>query len=257
MSIDHGIVAALIALASGLWVRRTTWFYKWESAATVNLAGIFVCLVCMMPITAPAFEVLHRVTGIWDLEDMIGHLVYLGGITVLSYVTLNRIELPAAARWRHWRLELPATVVLPLLVGLFVLGSPDHHSRDLLMERPNFWLGCYWLVLSVSAAWVLGHLLWALGIIARWDERSSTMAKIYMLAVIVDCGSITAKVLSMWLPGAGLEATSWVLVCLASAGYALAAMHGMRRIRRWLAWPPAPKHVPSAPDGARWRSPAE
>lgn len=241
MSIDHGILAALIALAAGLWVRRTTWRFKWESAATINLAGILICLVCMMPFTTPAFDWLHSITGIWNLEDMIGHLAYLTGITVLSYVTLNRIELPAAGRWRRLRLEIPAVVVLPTMVGLFVLGSPDHHERDLFTAPPNFWLAAYWLAMAAAALWVLGHLLWALAIIARLDPASSTMAKIYLLAVTVDCGSIAAKAGSIWLPGVGLEGTAWVLVCAATGGYAAAAIYGMQRVRRWLAWPPPPK----------------
>lgn len=246
MSIDHGIFAALVALTAGLWVRRITWRCKWECAATINLAGILICLVCMMPATTPAFDWLHDITGIWNLEDMIGHLSYLVGITVLAYVTLNRIELPAPARWRHLRLELPATVVLPVAVGLFVLGSPDHHVSDLYAAPVNFWLACYWLLLVGAALWVLGHLLWALVIIARWDPASATMAKIYLVAVTVDCGALAAKALSLWMPGVGLEETSWVLVCVASGGYAAAAIYGMRRIRLWLAWPPPPGPGPSA-----------
>lgn len=231
-----------------------TWRFKWEAAATVNLAGISICLVCMMPFTTPAFDSLHAVTGIWNLEDMIGHLSYLAGITVLAYVTINRIELTNAAAWRHWRLELPATFVFPTLVGLFVLGSPDHHVRDLFTEPPDFWLACYWLVFCGAATWVLGHLLWALALIVRYDPDSSTMAKLYVVAVVVDCGSISAKVASIWLPGIGLEATSWALVCLATVGYATAAIYGMQGIKRWLTWPPPQAdHAPPAepnPPGA-------
>lgn len=247
MSIDHGILAALIALAAGLWVRRTTWFYKWESAATVNLAGILICLVCMMPFATPAFDRLYDITGVWNLEDMIGHFAYLTGITVLSYVTLNRLELTDPSRWRHMRLELPATVVLPLLVGLFVLGSPDHHSRDLFSEAPNFCLACYWLVFEGAVSWVLGHLAWALVIIARWDPESSTVAKIYLVAVGVNYGSIAAKVASLWLRGCGLEAVSWGLACVATVGYAAAAICGMRQVRRWLVWPPPNQKHPAPP----------
>ncbi|WP_232002955.1 hypothetical protein, partial [Mycobacterium sp. 1245801.1] len=246
---------ALIALAAGLWVRRTTWFYKWESAATVNLAGILVGLVCMMPFATPTFDCLHRVTGVWNLEDMVGHIASLTGITVFAYVTLNRLELTNAAQWRHWRLELPATFVLPTLVGLFVPGSPDRHVRDLFTEPPNAWLAAYWVVLSGAALWVLGHLLWALAIIARYDADSSTMAKIYLAAVSVNCWAVVAKLLSMALPGLGLETAAWVLICVSTVGYVLAAMYGMRQIKRWLAWPPPPPKQkqwvpPAPPDGA-------
>lgn len=201
----------------------------------------------MMPFTTPAFDSLHRVTGIWNLEDMIGHLSYLAGITVFAYVTINRIELTNAAKWRHWRLELPATFVLPTLVGLFVLGSPDHHVRDLFSEPPDFWMGCYWLVFDGAAVWVLGHLLWALILIVHYDPESSTMATLYGVAVILNCCSIATKVASIWLPRIGLEATSWALVCLASLGYAVAAIYGMQGIKRWLTWPPPPNHHPASP----------
>lgn len=250
MSIDHCIVAALIALATGLWVRRTTWAFKWESAATINLAGILICLVCMLPPATPAFDWLYEVTGIWNLEDLIGHLAYLSGITVLAYVTLNRIELADATRWRRFRLELPGTIILPTLAGLFAVGSPHRHVRDLFTEPSGLWMACYWVLMQGAAAWVLAHLLWALVVIIRWDPESATMAKIYLIAVGVDLGSLITKVLSLWVHGVGLEMAAWMLVVVSTVGYAAAAIYGMRGVRRRLAWPP-PRADPPPPPAAQ------
>jgi hypothetical protein len=256
MLVYYGILIALVALCVGLWVRRSTWSYKWEQAATVNLVGTLIGIVCMTPVATQVSTILHFVTGVWNLEDLLGHIAALAGITVLAYVTINRLELPDAARWRHWRLELPATVMLPIMVGLFILGSPDRPVRDLYMARADFWMTCYWLVLALSLLWVLGHLLWALAIIARWDESSSTVAKIYIFAVTMTCGSVMAKVASLWLTGIGLKTAGWVLICVATVGYVVAAIWGIRSVRRWFTsserahQQPAPPGEPTAPGAA-------
>ena len=72
MSTTQLIVVALIAIMAGLWVRRTTWSYRWEKGATLNLAGIGIYLVCSMPAAAPAYYVLYHLTRTWNVEDLIG-----------------------------------------------------------------------------------------------------------------------------------------------------------------------------------------
>ena len=236
MSTDHAIAAALIAVLVGLWVRRTTWTFRWECAATINLAAILICLVCMMPRAAPAYDPLHSLTGVWNLEDLLGHLTYLAGITVLTHVMLARLTLADLRAFVRQRIELPATILLPTLIGVFVVAAPNHHVADLVIEPAAGWLTCYWLLLCGCGIWVLAHLLWAL-LIIHGDPQSATIATLYIVAVLANIGVFVARGMSAVVP-AFPGSVTWTLICMATVAYATAAIVGMRRVRRWLTWPP-------------------
>ena len=54
-SADRIGLAAILAAAVGLWLRRMTWRFERERAATINLIGKLICFVCILPAASPAY----------------------------------------------------------------------------------------------------------------------------------------------------------------------------------------------------------
>ncbi|MEE2855698.1 MAG: hypothetical protein VX424_23940 [Actinomycetota bacterium] len=214
-----------------MWVRRRTWKFRWESAATINLACLAVCLVCIMPATTPTFDVLHSVTGIWNLEDLIGHIVYLSGLVTLTHVMMARLDVPDRRQVIRLRLEPMAALGFPTMVGLFIAGAPDHHVRDLTLEPAHGWLAWYWLVFCAMAVWILGNLAWALWII-RSDPGSRRVADLYLAAAVINLAGMASRAAAVVI-GPFPERVGYALICFAMVGYGIAATYGMRRLRRW------------------------
>jgi len=244
MSLEQLVAVALIATMAGLWARRGTWTFRWESAATINLAGLAIYFVCVMPATAPAYDVLYHLTGVWNLEDLVGHTAYLFGIGTLAHAMIARLDIADRRRFLRQRFELPVNIGLPTLIGVFVAASPDHHAADLLFEPARGWLAVYWILWAALSLWILGHLLWAM-LIIRTDRRSAPVANIYVAAVAVDIASLVALCLSVTV---GLPASvAAVLICVATVCYAAAAIYGMRGVKRRLTLLPPKQAEPAEP----------
>ncbi|MGE2693025.1 hypothetical protein ACQI4D_24435, partial [Mycolicibacterium pulveris] len=67
------MVITLCCIAWSLWIRRVTWSSRWEFAATLNIA-----LQGGAPWASETVGVvLHSLTGKYNLEDYIGHDLYI------------------------------------------------------------------------------------------------------------------------------------------------------------------------------------
>lgn len=247
MSPTDDVAVTLIALLAGLWVRRATWGYRWDKAPTINLATLAFALFCMSPATTPIFDAVHISTGLWNIEDLAGHLVYLGGITVLAHSNISRLDVPDMRGTLRARIKIPALVAAPVLIVTFMIGHPRRRTPDLIGSESWGWLRAYCVALVLYAGWILANLLWAL-LIVRTDPRSSKVATLYIAAVLIDMCSLVSLTLSAYVP-AWPDSVTWSLVCSASIGYAVAATYGMHKLRRRFASraTTSPVSVSSAP----------
>jgi hypothetical protein len=222
--------AALVAATTALWVRRDTWASRWESAATLNVAlqGLNV-LVLYPHISRRISPCLHAVTGLWNVEDLIGHIAYLIGLVSLLYMALSRLKMtdPERRLYLRQRLELPASIYFPLLIGCFVVSDcGNDYVSDLVFAPVTPALACYWLLMVVGAAYLLGNTVWAL-LILRRDPRSIRVATLYLAAV---CGSIcclACVVVSFVVDG--LNVAAWLLIRAEVVAYAAVAAYSWHR----------------------------
>lgn len=228
------ISAALVVMVATLWIRRLAWRCRYEAAVTANVAAQVVCLLLIAPaITDIVGPPLHTLTGRWNVEDLLGHLAYLTGIATLTHTMLGRLQLTEEHRHQltRSRLELPATIVVPTLIGMFWLAAPQTHIADLVAAPANGWMAGYWLLLCAASAWVLCHLLRVLFIL-RGDRRSTRVANIYIASIGIDLLSLTSLCVSVAVPSYP-RMVSWVLMCTAVAGYGVAASYSWRRRVAW------------------------
>lgn len=228
--------AALAATIVALWIRRATWPYLWEKAANTNLACFAAALVCAMPQCAPAFDALHRATGLANLEDLVAILLHLVGITVFTVSLIARVDHggpDGLRRFVTWRITLPATIILPALVGLFLTVAPADHHVSVVFERPGHGSMAAFLLLYVAAvAWVTVLGVWAL-LIIRTDPASQVIANLYLCSLAAGLVWVVVMPVNV-LTGLDLVGVVWASVLVASLFFMAGTVRGMRRIRVWL-----------------------
>ncbi|MBS9533505.1 hypothetical protein KIH27_07875 [Mycobacterium sp. M1] len=220
-----------VAVAAGtLWARRDTWGSRWESAATLTVAGLGLHILLLHPhVSRHVSPFLHTATRLWNVEDLIGHIAYLTGLSALFYMALSRLKMTEHARLRYLRqrLELPATVYLPLLIGCFVAsGCGGSYVSDLVFSPVTFALGSYWLLLVGGAGYLLTNTVRALLILQR-DPRSRTVATWYLTAVAVSVCRLSCLLLSVGIDG--MAVSIWRLTRIEVIAYAAVATYSWYR----------------------------
>jgi len=236
------IIAAAIT-GGCLWVRRRAWGHRFELGGCIVAASMFACLLLMGPALSLALSTpIYAVTGLWNLEDLLGHLAYLAGLTALFQTLVYRTNIDAPTRFLRRYLEVPTAIILPLLVGLFVVGTPETHYPDLFQTPVTGWMTLYWVVLCAAAGYLLVNLLRLLRIVRR-DPRSTVTANIYITAIGIDGGCLASILASRVIHGYP-HVITWILLCAAASGYALAPGYSWFRKTRRVIDPVNPVGLP-------------
>lgn len=224
------VITAVIA-GYCVWMRRGAWGCRWELAGTVVAAAMFACLILISPVGSRALSTpIHALTGLWNVEDLLGHLVYLAALATLIHSLVYRINLDRPEQFIRRRLEMPISLALPLLIGLFVVAVPDEHYSDLFQGSVGGMMTAYWVALCAAASYLLIQLVGLLWVVRR-DPRSTATANIYIAAIIVDSGCVASIVVSRIIP-AYPTAVTWTLLCVAASGYAIAPAYSWHRKTR-------------------------
>lgn len=234
------VIANLCAVLALLLRRQTIlWRLRAEIAPTVNIAGIAVCLILISPHMSDFWgSTLHDLTGIWNTEELVGHGAYLAGVTALSYNMLNRLRmrdrdgLPATPlakqRFLTGRIVLPAYVVPPIHVGLFMKGATDRQIPDFIGAATSTpWLTAYVAFIGAETAWVMGNLIWALRIL-RNDPRLRRSANIYLFAARTNAACALSIFISSIYPRWPAW-IGWSTMALSAAIYSVAASYSWWR----------------------------
>src|ERR1700759_2575996 len=86
------IAITVTCIAWSLWIRRFTWRCRWEVAATLNIALQGLTVALMSPLAADTIGVvLYDLTGVWNLQNYIGHDCYVVAASAIVYNALGRI----------------------------------------------------------------------------------------------------------------------------------------------------------------------
>ena len=238
MNIGVLIVITLMCITWSLWIRRVTWGCRWEVAATLNIALQGVAVFLMSPFASATIgQVLHRLTGTWNLEDYIGHDCYIVAASAIVYNALGRLQNDHAMQEAFKQyVERPATLCIPLLLATFSVGNGAAIYRPDFFDVPtDFWLSTYWLLLCGTLIYLLAYGSRAL-LILRRDSRSRRIANIYLLASasgVVACFIRIVTAYVPWLQCIEGGSLVWFFACTCGAGFALASAHSWRIKTKW------------------------
>jgi hypothetical protein len=244
MGLGALITVTLACVAWSLWIRRLTWSCRWEVAATLNIALQGAALFLMSPFASETIgRLLHSLTGIWNLEDYIGHDCYVVAASAIVYNALGRLQDDNAlqAAFKQY-VERPATLCIPLLLATFSMGNGARVYRsDFFTVPTDFWLSAYWLLLCGTLIYLLGYGSRALFVLRR-DPRSRRIANVYLLSSASGIIACTVRIITAYVPPLQeLEGgvVVWFFACTCGAGFALASAHSWRIKTRWFTSTPS------------------
>src|SRR6476619_6755057 len=121
-----------------------------QVAATLNIALQGLAVLLMSPWASETVgQLLHTLTGKWNLEDYIGHDAYVVAASAIVYNALGRLQDDhAMQRTFKQYIERPATLCIPLLLATFSLGNGSAVYRPDFFQVPTDpWLTAYWIIL--------------------------------------------------------------------------------------------------------------
>ena len=232
------ISVTLACIAWSLWIRRVTWSCRWEVAATLNIALQGSTVFLMSPLASETVgHWLHALTGMWNLEDYIGHDMYVVAASAIVYNALGRLQDDHAMQTTFKQyVERPATLCIPLLLATFSLGNGAAiYSVDFFQLHTDFWLSAYWLLLCGTLIYLLGYGSRAL-LILRKDPRSRTVANIYLAASVSGMMACLVRIVTALVPTLQpIENGTlvWFFACMCGAGFALTSAHSWRVKTKW------------------------
>jgi len=238
MSLAVLITVTLACIAWSLWIRRVTWSCRWEVAATLNIALQGATVFLMSPFASETLgHWLHALTGMWNLEDYIGHDMYIVAASAIVYNALGRLQDDHAMQTTFKQyVERPATLCIPLLLAAFSLGNGAAvYSADFFQLHTDFWLSTYWVLLCSTLIYLLGYGSRAL-LILRKDPRSRTVANVYLAASVSGMLACVVRIVTALLPAPQTIENGtlvWFFACLCGAGFALTSAHSWRVKTKW------------------------
>jgi hypothetical protein len=232
------ITVTLTCIAWSLWIRRVTWSCRWEVAATLNIALQGATVFLMSPFASETLgHWLHALTGMWNLEDYIGHDLYIVAASAIVYNTLGRLQDDHAMQTTFKQyVERPATLCIPLLLATFSLGNGAAiYQADFFQLPTDAWLSAYWLLLCGSLIYLLGYGSRAL-LVLRKDPRSRTVANVYLAASVSGMMACAVRIVTALVPSLQpIENGTlvWFFACMCGAGFALMSAHSWRIKTKW------------------------
>jgi hypothetical protein len=236
------IVITLASISWSLWIRRVTWHCRWEVAATLNIALQGCAVALISPLSSETLGVaLHNITGEWNLQNYIGHDCYVVAASAIVYNALGRLEDDNAlqASFKQY-VERPATLCIPLLLATFTLSRGSKiYASDFFALRTDFWLTVYWVLLTVTLAYLLLFGSRAL-LVLRKDPRSKNIANLYLVASASGISACAVRMITAVIPplqGPVAAGLVWFFCCLCGAGFALTSAQSWRQKIRWFQRP--------------------
>jgi hypothetical protein len=232
------IAITIACVAWSLWIRRVTWACRWEVAATLNVALQGGAVLLMSPLASETLgHWLHALTGKWNLEDYLGHDLYIVAASAVVYNALGRLQDDhAMQRTFKQYVELPATICIPLLLVAFSLGNGAAIYRPDFFKVPtDFWLGAYWVLLCGTLIYLLGYGSRAL-LVLRKDPRSRKIANIYLFASFCGIMACVVRIVTSFVPALQPVENGtlvWFFACMCGAAFALTSAHSWRIKTKW------------------------
>jgi hypothetical protein len=232
------ITVTLACIAWSLWIRRVTWSCRWEVAATLNIALQGATVFLMSPFASETLgHWLHALTGMWNLEDYIGHDLYVVAASAIVYNCLGRLQDDHAMQTTFKQyVERPATLCIPLLLATFSLGNGAAiYQADFFQLPTDSWLSAYWLLLCGTLIYLLGYGSRAL-LVLRKDPRSRTVANVYLAASVSGMMACLVRIVTALVPSLQpIENGTlvWFFACMCGAGFALMSAHSWRIKTKW------------------------
>jgi hypothetical protein len=245
------ISITLACIACSLWVRRHTWFSRWEVAGTLCIAFQGCAALLISPTASEILgPPLHAISGMRNVEDYLGHVSYLLAAVALVQTVLSRVidDDRLQAIGTQW-VERPATVCIPLMFAAWASGNGSKVYRSNFYEVPgDAWSKIYWFLFCAMLIYLLAWTLCGLLVLRRVPRHRPT-ATVYLALVVAGIAACTARIVIQWCSWSERGAVGWLSTFAGGIIFAVAAARSWRNKTRWFRRRPDPDSPRPAPAG--------
>jgi len=227
------IVITLGVVLYSLWVRRDTWWSRWEAAATFAIAMEGCALVLLSPWAgAELGPRLHGYLGVWNAQQLLGNLFLIVAVLANIYHMLVRLadpdQVPPIMR-KH--LQIPVGLEVVVMVVTYAMSARGFEPDTFAGLTGDFWLTAYEVtvcVLVLHLSGYVGRLMLAL----RNDPRARTTIKLYLVSMVFAVGACLIAVCSIWARGYAGPAI-WACICLSVGIFAYGLAKSWQAKQAW------------------------
>lgn len=227
------IGTTLAVVAYSLWVRRDTWWTHWENAATMALALQASALLLMSPWAAHKLgPVLHNGLGVWNMQELLGHLCLIGAVTANNYHMLMRLADNAQLRWILRRqLLLPCWLCLAVMLPAYLRSDQAYQPDVLAAPSRDAWMILYHTVSSSLALYLSCYGI-RLMLTLRHDPRAKTTIDFYLLSMTFAAAAGLTMFAAAWVDDDASPAI-WLCICLSVGTFAYGSARSWQAKSAW------------------------
>lgn len=229
------MIGATVALVLySLWVRRDTWWSRWENAASFALALEACALVLMSPWASRTIGLqIHRSLGVWNVPQLLGHLGLIVAVTANIYHMLVRMADHDQVRVIMRRqLLIPISLCLAVMVPAY-LRSDQQYQPDIFAAPSNdAWMMLYEIVGCALVIYLSGYVS-RLMLTLRHDPRAKSTIDIFLVSMAFATAACLIVVGSSWVDGDDATPGIWFCICMAVATFAFGSAQSWKAKSSW------------------------
>ncbi|WP_435673871.1 hypothetical protein [Mycolicibacter senuensis] len=230
-----GFIAATLALiAYSSWIRRDTWWSRWEVAASLALVLEGAALLLMSPWGAPAIgPLLYRVLGAWNVQQMLGHFCLIVAVSANVYHMLVRLADPDQVRSIMRRHLMPPVLLgIGLMAPSYLLADQEYHPDMFAAASNDPWLTVYKLVGSALVIYLSGYVS-RLMLMLRKDPRAKSTIDLYLVSMTFATAACLIVVGAAWGGRADAGPAIWACICLSVGTFAFGSARSWQAKSAW------------------------
>ncbi|MEO6793116.1 MAG: hypothetical protein ABI253_04330 [Mycobacterium sp.] len=227
------LTATLAVIAYSLWVRRDTWWSRWEAAATLAVALEGCSLVLLSPWAGVELgPVLHRWLGMWNVQQLLGSLCLIVAVLANIYHMLVRLadpeQVPLIMR-KH--LQVPLGLGVVVMLASFTKIDRGHEPDMFAGLTGDGWLTAYEVAICGMVLYVSGYV-GRLMLTLRHDPRARTTVNLYLASMLLAVAACVIAIGSIWL-GHYAGPAIWALICLSVGIFAYGLARSWQAKTAW------------------------
>ena len=227
------LAATVLVTLYSLWIRRDTWWSRWEVGISLSLALEAAGLVLMSPWASQELgPSIHRATGVWNLQQLAGHICFVIAIAANIYHVLprladiNRVR-PLFRRQVQW----PLTVGVVAMVAVFVTADAGYRRDGFSASGDGPLVDVYWVLLCGLLIYLSGYATRVL-LVVRSDPRARETVELYTASAAFALAACVAQLSTTWTHS-DVNSLVWMCTCLGVAIFAIGAARSWRAKAAW------------------------
>ncbi|MEB3022063.1 hypothetical protein [[Mycobacterium] crassicus] len=227
------IGATVLVVLYSLWVRRDTWWSRWEIGISSGIALEGCALVLLSPWAAQTLGPwLHRSAGIWNLQQLAGHICIVMAIAANVYHVMGRLaDFDQMRTLYRQQVKWPARLVVPAMVAAFIVADADYRPDGFSTDESGGWSDVYWVLLCGLLLYLSAYAMRLL-LMVRSDPRAKETIELYTASSAFALTAIFAQLSTTWTD-TDVSSLVWLCVCVSVGIFAYGSARSWRAKAAW------------------------